>query len=586
MTFLFLPPWLAWLLIGVAAAAAAAVFAIRPRPPRRVVPSLIVWRRVLDEAAERSWWDRVRWFVSLALTLLIAGAIAAAVARPAPASRPPASGRILIVLDSSWTMRARMARGPTRWEEAMAGAKALARAARGGEIALATTAEGVIEGPTSDLALVQSAFGRLRPSGGVEGAWPHVAGVTGVHFFTDGALARIIPADVVVHPVFAPAPNVAITAFEMHAESGSGGTASGFLAVANHSSRAQPVRVTVGRASEILLDRSLDIGAGGTHREVIRVPSAGDARFRAHASASDNALEIEDDATAWLWAAEPLRVAVVGASSPLPPLLARDASLRVVAVEPAAYAQARADVWVFDGWLPPGPPSKPALLIDPPASPWLGQRGPEETHPVWAAAGTHPILDGVDPALVHIGHARPVVRPGLQPVVFSEQGTPLIAVEDSRTSRHVVFGFQVADSNLALTPAFPVLMGNALDWLGRPSRDLHRQPGPAVLPAATVRVLAPDGALVPLTRLEDRVTANLEAPGLYLAQSIDGQSVVRVTLGDMRRSNLLVSSVAGDSSSSPAVPTGEGRPWWIYATIVALALVTVEWISWQRRVTV
>jgi hypothetical protein len=586
MTFLFLPPALAWVLIAAAAAAAAGLFLIRPRPPRRVVPSLLVWRRVLDHAAERSWWDRVRWFVSLVLTLLIAVAIAAAFARPAPGFGTTPPGRVLIVLDSSWTMHARMASGGTRWGRAMQGAQALARASRGAEIALATTAEGVIEGPTSDLALVQSAFGRLRPSGGVEGAWPQVAGVTAVHFFTDGALARIMPADVVLHPIVEAAPNVAITAFEVQPELGPGGMASVFLAVANHAPGPQSVRVTVGRASETLFDRSIDIGVGETHRDVIRVPSAGDPRFRAHLTATDNALGADDDATAWLWIAEPLRVAVVGASSPLPSLLARDASLRVSAVERVGYAQAKTDVWVFDGWLPAEPPSKPALLIDPPASSWLGTRGPEETSPVWSTGAAHPILDGVDPTLVHIGHARPVVRPALQPVALSEQGTPLIAVEDTRTNRHVVFGFPVADSNLALTPAFPVLMANAIDWLGRPSRDLHRQPGPAVLPAATVRLLAPDGGLVPLTRLADRVTANLEAPGLYLVQSSDGQSVMRVTLGDMRRSNLLVSSVAAEPPSPPVVPAGEGRPWWIYATIVAFGLVTAEWITWQRRVTV
>ena len=47
MTLLFLPSWLAWLLIGLAAAAAAGLFLIRPRPPRRVVASLVVWRCVL-----------------------------------------------------------------------------------------------------------------------------------------------------------------------------------------------------------------------------------------------------------------------------------------------------------------------------------------------------------------------------------------------------------------------------------------------------------------------------------------------------------------------------------------------------------
>lgn len=585
MTFLLLSPWLAWLVIGAAALGAAALFVIRPRPPRRVVSSLIVWQRVLDEARERSWWDRLRWLVSLVLSVVIAVAIAAAFARPAPAAGAATSGRLLVVFDSSWSMRARTPSGAARWDDAMQAARAVVQAWSGGEVALATTAEGVIEGPTSDTALLQNAFGRVRPSGGAEGAWPQVAGVTAIHFFTDGALARIIPADVAVHSVFAPAPNVAITAFEVQPSGGRDATATVFLAVANHAVTSQAVRVAVGRASEVLFDRSIDIPAGRTHRETITVASAGDPRFRAHLSAAENQLDIDDDATAWLWSAEPLRVAVVGPSSLVPKLLAHDASLRVTVVDPADYPQAKTDLWVFDGWLPAQAPSKPALLIDPPASGWLGSRGAEETRPVWAAGTTHPVFDGVDTALLHVGHARAVIRPTLRPIAMSEQGTPLVAVEDGRAGRQVVFTFSIADSNVAVTPAFPVLVGNAIDWLGRPDRDLHRQPGPAVLPPATARVLAPDGRSVPLTRLDDRVGANLEAPGLYLVQSADGQSVLQVTLGDMRRSNLLTSSIS-ETGTRPGPSRRQGRSWWIYATIAAFVLAGLEWMTWQRRITV
>jgi hypothetical protein len=108
MTFQILPPWLAWGLIAAAAAAAAALFAIRPRPPRRVISSLLVWHRVLGDRPARSWWDRLRWLASLVLTVLIAALLAAAVAQPVPGSAR-AADRVLIVLDSSWTMRARTA---------------------------------------------------------------------------------------------------------------------------------------------------------------------------------------------------------------------------------------------------------------------------------------------------------------------------------------------------------------------------------------------------------------------------------------------------------------------------------------------
>jgi hypothetical protein len=167
----------------------------------------------------------------------------------------------------------------------------------------------------------------------------------------------------------------------------------------------------------------------------------------------------------------------------------------------------------------------------------------------------------------------------------SEQGTPLIAVENTPARRQVVLAFSVGDSNLAATPAFPVLVGNAIDWLGRPIRNLHQHPGPIELPPDTLRVLAPTGRSVPIARFDDRVLTTLDAPGLYLAQSPDGQSVIRVTLGDMRRSNLLASTLA--ASPSPQTPLeSPGRPWWMWAATAALALTVLEWIAWQRRITV
>jgi len=583
MTFLSMSPWLAWLLIAGAVAGAAALFLIQPRPPQRVISSLIVWRRVLDERPRRSWWDRVRWIVSLVLTLVIAAAIAAALTRPVPGHAGGVPPRVLLVLDSSWSMQARTAAGETRWARAIRAARSVAAAAAG-EVALATTADGVVEGPTSDEALIDGAFARLRPNGGADGAWPQIAGATAIHFFTDGAAARIIPADVRVYSVFDPVPNVAITAFELRSAGQANTPTSVFVAVANYAAAPQAVRLTVGRAAAVLLDRTIEIRGGGIHQEALTVESAGEPRFRAHVSAAQNHLDIDDDATAWLWTAEPLRVAVVGRSSLLPRLLAHDASFQVTSLDPERYADARADVLVFDGWVPASAPAKPILAIDPPVSSWLGTRGPAEADPIWAPGGTHPLLGGVDPAVVHVGSARAVIRPTLQPVAVSTQGTPLVAVEDSREGRRIVFGFAVADSNLAVTSAFPILIGNALDWLGRPQRDLYRQPGPVLLPLATRRILAPDGRGVPFTTLDEHVRATFDAPGLYLVQSTDGQSVVRVTLGDMRRSNLLASSLP---DASPAIPTAvRARPWWIAAAMAAFVLATVEWITWQRRITV
>ena len=164
-----------------------------------------------------------------------------------------------------------------------------------------------------------------------------------------------------------PAANVALTAFDVDRTPAEDG-ARIVVNVANFSSAPQPVHLTITRGADALFDRSITVAASGTHRDVLAVPSAGDARFHAHVSAAGNALDVDDDAGAWLWTAQPLRVGVVGAASRAAALLAHDPTLRVTAIDPARYADANADVWVFDRWLPATAPAQPALVIDPPDS--------------------------------------------------------------------------------------------------------------------------------------------------------------------------------------------------------------------------
>jgi hypothetical protein len=248
-------------------------------------------------------------------------------------------------------------------------------------------------------------------------------------------------------------------------------------------------------------------------------------------------------------------------------------------------AVATADVWICARGLPAAAPPRPALIIDPPASSWLGARGAPEAAPRWRRGIPHAILDGVDASMVRLGRARSVARPSLQTIAASERDTPLVGIEDTALSRFVVLAFSTEDGSFASTPAFPILVGNAIDWLGRPERGMQRRPGPASLPAGTRRVVAPGGQSLPLLKLDDRVITTLPAPGLYLAETIGGQNVLSVSLGDPVRSNLLASTVAPDTSRRP-LSRREGRGWWSALVLTAFVLAALEWVTWRRRITV
>jgi len=585
MSFLTLPVWAAWSLLVAGTAAAVGAFLIPPRRLDHVVASLWPWRSALGETTQPSLWHRIRRAVSLLLTALIAVAMVVALSKPVWQSSGQSQGRLLIVMDSSWSMRARTSSGATRWAHAVEMARAMVDNAAGAEVAIATTADGIVEGPTSDVARLRQTLDRLVPTGGLDGAWPRIADAREVHFLTDGALARVTDTRVIVHSVFTPAANVAVTAFDVEPMLASSDQAQAYVAVANYAPAPQAVRITVTRAADVLVTRTMQIGAGDTYRDVIPVASAGDARFRVHISAEDNALDIDDDAVSWLWAAQPIRVGVVGAESLLPRLLAEDSTLRVFRVDPSAYATAAADVWVFDEWLPPVAPSAPALLIEPPPSPWAGTLGLPETNPRWRSGARHEILDGVDAEFVRLRKAVSLQRPNLRSIAVSDTGTPLVSVEESASGRYVVLGFSTADSNIASTSAYPILIGNAIDWLARPERGVRRQMGPAALPATTSRVTSPTGETLPIVRFGGHVTANFQTPGLYLVDAAGTSRVMTVALDDPLRSNLLVSSLEPAQSDAPR-PSAAALPWWIVAAWTAFVLVAVEWLTWLRRVTV
>ncbi len=577
--------WQAALLMGAAIGAAWWLFRLKVRPPRRAVPSLLVWRHVVEHPRQQSWWERVRRLVSLAATVLVALALALAVTRPGPRAAAGSRGRLLIVLDASWSMRARTPEGDTRWERAIAGARALALSA-GSEVAVATTADGLVEGPTTDTALLSTAFDRLEPSGGEGLVWPRVDGVEATHFFTDGALVRPVEAGTILHSVFRPAPNVAITAFGVRPATSGAGQPSAYLEAANYAQTRQRAHVTVARGASVIFDRWIDLAPDEVSRQVLPIDPGGGATLRARISAAANALDVDDEAVAWLSSGDPIAVTVVSdARKDFAELLAHDPSVHATFVSTADYRPTATDVLVFDRWAPEAPPGRPALYVAPPARPWLAQSGAEELAPQWASSEDHPVLKGVDPLPLDITRSRRYEGAVLKPIAVSARGTPLVSVLDGPRIRGVLVGFSTADSNMASITAFPILVGNALDWLARPAAGEARTPGPVELPASTTRVTSPDGESVPLVRAGDRVLARLRTPGLYLVQAGGAESVIGVNVGNPTVANLSRTGLT-DAATASAFSGLAGRAWWMYAVALAFVLLIVEWWTWQRRLTV
>ncbi|HXT29980.1 MAG TPA: hypothetical protein VN716_11890, partial [Vicinamibacterales bacterium] len=175
----------------------------------------------------------------------------------------------------------------------------------------------------------------------------------------------------------------------------------------------------------------------------------------------------------------------------------------------------------------------------------------------------------------------------LEAVATSARGTPLVLVSSAPgRPRAVVLAFSPADSNLASAPAFPVLIGNAIDWLGHPAATTSRHAGRASLDAAVVRVEAADGQAATLLRFPEESVALLGEPGLYTADAGGVRSTFAVNVADPDVSNLSRTSI---DTTRPALNVTAGitpRPWWIYLAVLAFTALLLEWWTWLRRITV
>jgi hypothetical protein len=483
-------------------------------------------------------------------------------------------------------MAALTSSGETRWARAVRQARALAASAGGGDVALATTADGLVEGPTSDMALIETAIDRLAPSGGDNVALPSVPGTDHVHFVTDGASARAVDPAVTIHSVFESASNAAIVAFGARPSPGGDGAGEAYLQVANYASAPRQVRITVSRGSAVLSDQRVEMAAGEAVSQLVPLAPTGSARLVARLEAGDDGLAEDNEAVAWIDGAEAVDVTVVSENpAALALLLKQDPSLNVTFVKPAAYVPVTSGIVVFDHWLPTEAPARSALIVAPPAAAWLGQPGAEEKSARWIATGTHPVVAGVDSLTLDLKRVRAFEGKDLVTVAKSELGTSLVAVKDDRDRRIVVWSFSPADAKLAFAPGIPVLFGNSIEWLARPSYGVLRHSGPVQLPASTARVISPTGKAVSVVRAGDRTVARLTEPGLYLVEAGGSRGVVGVNVGDPEVSNLSRSSLSAAGTARVGAG-GAGWPWWMWAVLVAFVLVSAEWWTWQRRVTV
>ena len=224
------------------------------------------------------------------------------------------------------------------------------------------------------------------------------------------------------------------------------------------------------------------------------------------------------------------------------------------------------DLVIFDGYLPAELPRNTILAIAPPATSALGTVTGTLTAPVIGQTDpSEPLLRYVDLSTTHVAKAQQLVLPSwARTVIPGPRDAPLLYVGDRDGSPTAVLAFDLHQSDLPLQVAFPILVANVVGELfGQTAEPIGaRAPGSPVelaLPpeADGLRITRPDGSV-------SDVAASISGAGSVTFADTNALGVYRVETVAGASASPSASPSAGSSPSpiatSPTSPAPSGSP--------------------------
>ncbi len=598
---------------------------------RRDVPvgSTFLWQQLVRDLEANAPWQRLRFSWLLLLQLLIAALLVFAAARPFAATTSDLAANVVLIVDTSASMAT-----ATDGEDRMAlarerAADVVGRLPDGGRVTVVAASDtaDVLVSETDDREVALEAIDGLQATqriGDLTDAFALASALASrdsdstVVVVTDAAGDDLpdlgVGAPVLVERAGETDANQAIAALAAQRRSG-GAQLDLFVAVTNPSSTAATRRLEIYADGNLVDARDLAIAAGQRAEAIVTTVPSSTVAVEARLAGSD-ALATDDRAFAIVPAADATRALLVGdGSAYLESALALLPRLELYAVGIDGYEDAMAaaaedgtpyGLVVFDGVVPDEAPDVPALYLDPATAGAYGGVGGRIDGPVIDRVDPdEPLLRFVDLGSVHIGRAREVeLAAGMRSVVETTRDSPLIAVGEAAGDRIGLVAFDLEESDLPLQVAFPLLVSNLVDYL-LPTADgvlpssmrLGESLTVAVDPEVTGVTVASEGGDVEVNAIDGRVTIpGAGMVGMREVRAVSDDAAVDGTLLGTTAVNLFSPDESDVTPGDPTritdmgrvpddAPTG-GQPtrteWWWPLALVALALLSIEWIAFHR----
>lgn len=629
MEFLGISPERLVPLFAACAAAVVALYVLKLRRRRVVVPFAQLWDRVLAERPSSALFKHLRRILSLLLQLALLALLTLALSDPRRVGATGAGRTRVVLLDASASMKAVDVPG-SRAEAARRAARELVRGMGAADRALVASMDAEVTAlapMTDDVAVLEGALREYHPRDtgldlprALRFAADALRGATNpeVVIVGDGdydALPELSLGGVALRfvGVGRRSRNVGIAAFSVRRYPLDKSRYEVLAEVRSWSPQPERVELTLLADGAPVEVTTLSLAPGASAQRVLPNLSGANASLEARIRLADGArddLPADDRAYATLPPRRRARVLSVSRGNRyLEAALLLDEYLDVVEAAPEdapnRLRESRFDVAVLDGVSLPLPEGTHGI--------WLRPQGPDAplpfdegfaTAPTGGALGfdevvrRHPVMRFTgDLEEAHIGrivryHPSPADR-----VLGRGAAGPLLIAGERGAQRFVLFAFDPRESDLPLLVSWPVLLLNSIDWFaGEDPAYLSsfrtgtawRVPVPAGVTRAVVET--PSGRRVPAPVHEGRAVFFGSEAGLHRVHAGETHILVAGNLSEPSESRCghrATITVANTRATAPTPgSTGVRRELWLYLLAGAVAILTIEWVTWHRRVTV
>lgn len=582
----------------------------------RHVGSLLLWKRAWETAGGDHIGRKLRLSRLLILELFIALLLVLAMARPFLVSSGKVPAReMIIILDVSASMKAIAGNGgKSRFEKAVMAVQKLLKGAPSGSQAMLIAAglrPVTLRGFSGDLKIISEILERVRSEDNradltaavrLAQASLRTQPEAVIYVFTDAAKSELgmnnLPPSVqLVRISGREAPeNLAVTTFNIRPDTGGGGKF--FLKVENLSppgTQAREATLEIKIGSRKIREERFSLSPGGAKPFIFDLPRVREEQILEASLKTEDALALDNTVRAVIPGHKNRDVLLTGEENPfLESALALLSEYNVVKDKAPQNA-----IQVINGGRLPALPPGGSLLLNVILPEGLMQEEDVVAgrfSPRWDE--THPVSRFLNMAPFSVFQARKL-KVSSSRTLASADNLSLICALEKGGSRAVTVNFALEDSDLPLSPAFPIFLKQALAWLSMEDRDTA---GPGMIRTGQpiplyfagqgekLQVMTPGGENCEFTAgPSPAYYTDTHQQGIYTFKGKHAAWKTAVNLLDRQESNLAVS----DNSSGESVVSGDGikaetgisgppggmirELWWVFV-LAALLLLFAETI--------